>query len=44
MIITEMGVFEFISGKLVLTELTDGVSLEDIKALTPASYEVALKK
>jgi len=44
MIITEMGVFEFIEGKLVLTELTDGVSLEDIKALTPASYEVALKK
>ncbi len=44
MIITEMGVFEFINGKLVLTELTDGVSLEDIKALTPASYEVALKK
>ncbi len=44
MIITEMGVFEFIEGKLLLTELTDGVSLEDIKALTPASYEVALKK
>jgi len=44
MIITEMGVFEFINGKLVLTELTDGVSLADIKALTPASYEVALKK
>jgi len=44
MIITEMGVFEFIEGKLVLTEITDGVSLEDIKALTPASYEVALKK
>ncbi|NQY94476.1 MAG: 3-oxoacid CoA-transferase subunit B [Campylobacteraceae bacterium] len=44
MIITEMGVFEFIDGKLVLTELTPGVSLEDIKALTPASYEVALKK
>jgi len=44
MIITEMGVFEFIEGKLVLTELTDGVSLEDIKAVTPASYDVALKK
>jgi len=43
MIITEMGVFEFIDGKLTLTELTPGVSLEELKAVTPASYEVALK-
>ncbi len=43
MIITEMGVFEFINNKLHLTELSKGVSLEEIKALTPASYIVALK-
>jgi len=43
MIITEMGVFEFIDGKLTLTELTPGVSLEELKAVTPASYEVAFK-
>jgi len=42
MIITELGVFEFKDGKLFLTELSTGVSLEDIKKVTPASYEVAL--
>ncbi len=42
MIITELGVFEFKNGKLFLTELMTGVSLEDIKKVTPASYEVAL--
>lgn len=43
MIITELGVFEFIKGKLTLTELTKGVTLNEIKNLTPASYEVKLK-
>lgn len=43
MIITEMAVFEFKEGKLFLTELSDGVTLEEVKELTPASYEVALK-
>ena len=43
MIITEMGVFEFINNKLHLTELSEGVTLEEIKALTPASYIVDLK-
>lgn len=43
MIITELCVFEFIDKKLVLTELNDGVSLEDVKKVTPASYEVAIK-
>lgn len=42
MIITELAVFEFINGKLYLTELMSDVSLEDIKKVTPASYEVAL--
>jgi 3-oxoacid CoA-transferase B subunit len=44
MIITEMGVFEFREGKLYLCELSPGVSLEEIKALTPASYEIDLRK
>ncbi|MGK0256297.1 MAG: acetate CoA/acetoacetate CoA-transferase beta subunit [Arcobacteraceae bacterium] len=43
MIITELAVFEFINGKLYLTELMPNISLEDVKELTPASYEVALK-
>ncbi|MGB5918790.1 3-oxoacid CoA-transferase subunit B [Arcobacter sp.] len=41
MIITEMGVFEFINNKLVLIELMQGVSLNDIKEVTPASYKIA---
>ncbi len=43
MIITEMGVFEFINKELFLTEVTEGVSLDEIKKLTKASYKVALK-
>ena len=43
MIITEMGVFEFIDGKLCLTEITEGITLDEIKEVTPASYEVRLK-
>lgn len=43
MIITELGVFEFIQGTLYLTELMDNVTLDEIKALTPAKYRVALK-
>lgn len=43
MIITELAVFEYLNEKLTLTELMPGVSLEDVKKLTPASYEVALK-
>lgn len=42
MIITELAVFKFRAGKLYLTELMPNVSLEDIKELTPASYEVDL--
>ncbi len=44
MIITELGVFEYIDGKLHLTELIGDTSLEQIKELTPATYKVALKK
>ncbi len=43
MIITELGVFEFIEGKLFLTEISEGVTLEQIKELTPADYEVNIK-
>lgn len=42
MIITELGVFEFRKGKLFLTELSNNVTLEEIKKVTPASYEVDL--
>jgi acetate CoA/acetoacetate CoA-transferase beta subunit len=43
MIITELGVFEFRKGKLFLTELTPGVSVEDIKKVTLAHFDVALE-
>lgn len=43
MIITELGVFEFLQGELYLTELMDNVTLDEIKAVTPAKYRVALK-
>ncbi len=42
MIITEMGVFEFKEGKLHLVEISEGVTLEEIKEVTLASYEVSL--
>ena len=43
MIITELGVFEYINGKLHLTELMGNTTLEEIKEQTPATYIVALK-
>jgi len=42
MIVTEMCVFEFIDGKLTLTELTPGVSLEDVRKSTPAEYDIRI--
>ena len=42
MIITELGVFEYIDKKLFLTELSMNVSLEDVRKLTLANYEVNL--
>lgn len=44
MIITELGVFEFINGELVLTELSEETCLEEIKKVTPANYKIDLKK
>jgi acetate CoA/acetoacetate CoA-transferase beta subunit len=43
MIITEMGVFEFIDKKLHLIELMGNTTLEQIKEATQASYIVSLK-
>ena len=42
MIVTELCVFEFIDGKLTLTELSEGVTLEDVKAATEADFETKL--
>lgn len=41
-VITDLGVFRFIDGKLVLTALQPGVSLEEIQAKTEAEFEVSL--
>ena len=43
MVITDLGVFEIdkVEGHMVLVELADGVSLEEIEAKTEASYTVA---
>lgn len=44
MIVTDLCVFEYIDGKLTLTELADGVSIDDIKKATGASFKVALNQ
>ena len=41
-IVTELAVFRFIDGRLVLTETAPGVSVEDVRAKTEAEFEVAL--
>ena len=41
LIVTELAVFEFINGKLVLTEHAPGVDLDTIKAHTEAEFVVA---
>jgi 3-oxoacid CoA-transferase subunit B/3-oxoadipate CoA-transferase beta subunit len=42
LLITDLGVFEIGAGKVRLTELATGVSLDEIKAKTEAAFEVAL--
>ncbi|GJL93322.1 3-oxoacid CoA-transferase subunit B [Hyphococcus sp.] len=43
MVITNLGVFEIDGGKgMRLTELAQGVSVDDVKTLTEASFEVAI--
>ena len=44
MIVTEMCVFEFIDGVLTLTELSPGVSLSDVREVTLADFDVAIKE
>ena len=41
-IITELAVFRFCDGRLTLTELLEGASLEQVKAKTDALFEIAL--
>lgn len=41
MIVTELGVFEFIQGKLYLTEIAKGVDIANIRAKTAAEFTVA---
>ena len=40
-IVTELAVFRFINGQLVLTETAPGVSLDEIRAKTEADYVVS---
>jgi acetate CoA/acetoacetate CoA-transferase beta subunit len=42
MIVTEMCVFEFIDSRLTLTELTPGVSLDDVDSITLAEYDIRI--
>jgi 3-oxoacid CoA-transferase len=41
-VITELAVFRFPGGRLTLTELLDGVTLEDVARVTSAPYAVEL--
>lgn len=43
MIVTEMAVFEFVDGKMILTELLNDASLAKVKAATEAQFVVDLK-
>lgn len=40
-LITELGVFEFINGKMIMTEISDLTTLEEVKSLTEAKFEVS---
>ena len=41
MLITDMAVFEFNNGKMVLKEIAEDTTLEAVKAATDCDYEVA---
>jgi acetate CoA/acetoacetate CoA-transferase beta subunit len=41
MIVTELAVFRFIDGELTLTETAPGVSLDEIRGKTRASFEIS---
>ena len=40
-IITELAVFRFLDGRLTLTELTEGVSLDEVRSKTEAVFKIA---
>ena len=40
LLVTELAVFEFIDGKMYLREIASGATLDDIKAVTEAKFEV----
>jgi 3-oxoacid CoA-transferase len=42
MVITDLAVFEFVGGKLTLTELIPGATLEQVRASTGAAFVEAL--
>jgi 3-oxoacid CoA-transferase len=43
MIITDLAVFEFLSGVLTLTEMMPGATLEEVKAKTSASFKTEIR-
>ncbi len=43
-IVTELSVFRLVEGELRLTELFDGVTVENVSAVTTAPFEVALEE
>jgi 3-oxoacid CoA-transferase len=44
MVITELGVFEFLEGKLTLIEVMPESSLEEIRARTSAKFQIGLRE
>lgn len=42
-VITDLAVFRFYGGRLTLTELMEGTSLEEVRAKTAAAFEIALE-
>lgn len=44
MVVTEHAVFEFIDEKMSLIEVLSDISIEKLKEITPANYEVSIKK
>jgi 3-oxoacid CoA-transferase len=44
LLITELGVFEWSTGKLTLIEVMPGSSLEEIRARTSANFQIALRE
>lgn len=42
-IITELAVFRFCGGRLTLTELMEGVTLDEVRSKTEAAFEIAME-